>query len=245
MCPKPNADARIRLFCLPFAGGGASIYHGWPRAFSRDVELRAVQLPGRESRLREPRIKSATALAQAVAEAIAPQLDRPYALLGYSMGALLALETARALRRHGHPAPAHLFVAAFRAPQVPPVVPPLANLPDELLLNAVREHYQPPKDALQIPELRALFLPVLRDDIALVDDYVYYAEPLLTCGIDAYVGAQDRSTPVAAAERWRDHTSAAFSLSVLPGNHFFVGAAMSALQRKVASRLEALMRGER
>lgn len=241
MCPKPNADARIRLFCLPFAGGGASIYHGWPQAFSRDVELHAVQLPGRESRLREPRIKSATALAQAVADAIAPHLDRPYALFGYSMGALLALETARALRRGGQPSPAHLFVAAFRAPQVPPVVPPLANLPEEALLKAVRHHYQPSEDALWIPELRDLFLPVLRDDIALVDDYAYYPEPPLSCGIDAYVGAQDRSTPVEAAERWRDHAVAPFVLSVMPAGHFFLGAALSTLQRKVALRLEAII----
>jgi surfactin synthase thioesterase subunit len=241
MCPKPNAGARARLFCLPFAGGGASTYHGWPQAFPGVVELRAVQLPGRESRLLEPRIKSMTALAHSVADAIGPYLDRPFALFGYSMGALLAFETVRALRRRGHALPAHLFVAAFRAPHVPPVVPPLANLSEMELLNAVRQHYQPPEDALRIPELRDLFLPVLRDDIALVDDYAYYPESPLSCGIDAYVGAQDRSTPVEAAERWQDHTTAPFGLSILPGSHFFLGDALSALQRKVASRLETIM----
>jgi surfactin synthase thioesterase subunit len=234
----PNAGARVRLFCLPFAGGGASTYYRWPQDFSRDVEIRAVQLPGRESRLFEPRIRSATALAQAVADAIGPHLDRPFALFGHSMGALLAFETARALRRRGHAQPAHLFLAAMHAPNVPSVVPPLAKLPEPELLQAVRQHYQPSEDALQIPELRALFLPVLRDDMALVEDYAYRPEPPLSCGIDVYVGDRDRSTPVEAAERWRDHTSAPFALNVLPGGHFFHDDALSVLQRKIASRLE-------
>jgi surfactin synthase thioesterase subunit len=107
-------------------------------------------------------------------------------------------------------------------------------------LNAVRHHYQPSEDALQIPELRDLFLPVLRDDMALVEDYVHRPEPPLPCGIDAYVGDRDRSTPVDAAERWRDHTTAAFALNVLPGGHFFHDDALSALQRRLAARLEAV-----
>lgn len=245
MCPKPNPDARMRLFCLPFAGGGASTYYGWPQAFPRDVEIRAVQLPGRESRLFEPRIKSAPVLAQAVADAIGPYLDLPFALFGYSMGALLVFETARVLRRRGHALPAHLFVASMHAPHVPPAVPSLANLPEQELLNAVRHHYQPPEDALRIPELRDLFLPVLRDDMALVESYAYQPEPPLSCGIDAYVGAQDRSTPVEAAERWRDHTVAPFTLSVLTGGHFFHGDALSVLRHKVATRLEAVMEDRR
>jgi surfactin synthase thioesterase subunit len=240
MRPKPNARARVRLFCLPFAGGGASTYYRWPQAFARDVEICAVQLPGRESRLFEPRIRSATALAQAVADAIMPYLDLPFALFGYSMGALLAFETARALRRR-HAPPTHLFVAAMHAPHVPSAVPPLANLPEEELLNAIRHHYQPPEDALRIPELRDLFLPVLRDDMALVDGYAYQPEPPLSCGIDAYVGDRDRSTPVGAAERWRDHTVAPFTLNVLPGGHFFHDEALSVLRRQIASRLETVI----
>jgi surfactin synthase thioesterase subunit len=245
MCPKPNPDARMRLFCLPFAGGGASTYYGWSQAFPRDVEIRAVQLPGRESRLLEPRVKSAPALAQAVADAIGPYLDRPFALFGYSMGALLAFETTRVLRRRGHVLPVHLFVAGMHAPHMPPAVPPLANLPEQELLNAVRHHYQPPEDALRIPDLRDLFLPVLRDDMALVEGYAYQPEPPLSCGIDAYVGDQDRSTPVETAGRWRDHTVALFSLNVLPGGHFFHDDALSVLQRKVASRLGTVIGSRR
>lgn len=244
ICPKPNPAAHVRLFCLPFAGGGASIYHGWPQALGGDVELRAVQLPGRESRLREPRIKSATALAEAVADAIGPYLDRPYALFGYSMGALLAFETARALRRRGQPLPAHLFAAAFRAPHAPPAVPPMARLARDELVGAVRKHYQPPEDVFHIPELADLYLPILRDDIALVDDYVYQSEPPLACAIDAYVGEQDRSTPLEANARWSEQTTGAFAQTVFSGSHFFLRDELPALQAHVAARLNGVI-GER
>jgi medium-chain acyl-[acyl-carrier-protein] hydrolase len=240
MCRKPNADPKVRLFCLPFAGGGASAYHGWPQAFPEDMEIRAVQLPGREWRMREPRFTSAVALAQAIADALDPYLDRPFALFGYSMGALLAFETARALRRRGRRLPAHLFLAAMRAPHVPSIVPPLARLPQDQLLREVRRYYQPPEDTF-IPELLELFLPVLRDDMALVDDYAYYAEPPLSCAIDAYAGANDRSTTVEAATRWCDQSIGPFALTVFPGGHFFLHDALPELQRKVAGRLHALI----
>jgi medium-chain acyl-[acyl-carrier-protein] hydrolase len=241
MCPKPNAHPKVRLFCLPFAGGGASAYHGWPQAFPQDVEIRAVQLPGREWRMRERRVTDALELAQGVAHAIEPYLDRPFALFGYSMGALLAFETARALRRRRQPLPIHLFVAAMRAPHVPSAVPPLARLPQDQLLGAVRRHYQPPEDVFSIPQLLELFLPVLRDDMTLVDDYAYYAEAPLPCAIDAYVGAHDRSISIEAAERWRDQTAGPFALTVFPGNHFFLPDALPELQRKVAARLHAVV----
>ena len=240
ICPKPNVDAKMRLFCLPFAGGGASTYHSWPRAFPHEVEIRALQLPGRESRMREPRFTVAAALADVLAQAIEPYLDRPFAFFGYSMGALLAFEAARALRRRGQALPAQLFVAAMRAPHVRGLVPPLSRLPREELLREVRRHYEPPEATFEIPELVDVLLPVLRDDMALVDDYRYVPEPPLACAIDAYVGSRDRSVPVEAAARWREQSAGEFALSVLPGGHFFLQEALPRLQREVAARLSTL-----
>jgi medium-chain acyl-[acyl-carrier-protein] hydrolase len=239
--PRPQTGARVRLFCLPFAGGGASTYHAWPSAFERDVEICAVQLPGRESRMHERRITSALVLAQALADAVEPYVDRTFALFGYSMGALLAFETARELRRRRLPMPAQLFVAAMRAPHIASAVPPLSRLPPDQLVRAVRSHYQPPEDVFQIPELLDLYLPILRDDMALVDDYVYHAEPPLSCAIDAYVGAHDRSTSIEANGRWREQTAGAFAQTVFPGSHFFLRDELPALQRRVAARLDAVI----
>lgn len=244
VCPKPNAGARARLFCLPFAGGGASTYYGWSQVFPRDVEIRAIQLPGRESRMREPRILSARILAKEIVDVLGPYMDRPFALLGYSMGSLLAFEVARELRRQGQPLPVCLFVAAMCAPHVPKVHPPLSQLPREEFIEQIRYYYQPADEVWNYPEFLEMLLPILRDDIAIVDAYDYENEPPLACPIDVCVGTDDRGTPLATAEAWRHQTSEEFELTVFSGGHFFLHEALPVLQRRIWNRLNRLI-GER
>src|SRR5689334_6006959 len=116
---QPSADARLRLFCLPFAGGGAGIYRSWPEFFPADIDVLPVALPGREMRFAERPFERLSTLIPALAQAMEPLLDRPYALFGYSMGALIAHRLALHLSSRGFGEPAHLLVAAHRAPGVP------------------------------------------------------------------------------------------------------------------------------
>lgn len=241
LCTQPREDAALRLFCLPFAGAGASVYRTWSDTLPRDVEVRAVQLPGRESRLREPRAASASALACALADALGAYLDRPFALFGYSLGALLAFETARELRRRGRAAPACLFAAARHAPQLPPIHPPLSRLPQERFIAQIEHYYQPDDAAWRIPELRDVVLPILRDDITLADAYEYTREAPLACPIDVFIGAQDRSVPITRAEAWREQTTSGFSLNTFPGGHFFLHAALPQLLQTLGGRLTSLL----
>ncbi|MCE7986001.1 MAG: thioesterase [Caldilinea sp. CFX5] len=109
---KPNPQARLRLFCFPFAGGSASVYRTWPTLLAErqpDVEVGAVQLPGRENRLNEKPFTHIAPLVDALITALHAELDRPFALFGHSMGAIVAYELAQALTRLGNP-PAHLLV---------------------------------------------------------------------------------------------------------------------------------------
>src|SRR3954463_501070 len=103
--PRPVARPRLRLVCLPYAGGSASIYHGWASELDDDVELVAVQLPGRGPRLREAPFTQMEALLGALVEAMAPLDDAPFALFGHSMGALVGFELARWLRAQGRIGP--------------------------------------------------------------------------------------------------------------------------------------------
>src|SRR5580765_133219 len=105
------AAPRLRLFALPFAGGGASTFRQWPEGLPADIECCAVQLPGRETRYKEPGFVRMANLVAALAESLAPEFDRPFALFGHSMGALVAFELARELRRRRMRLPDVLFVS--------------------------------------------------------------------------------------------------------------------------------------
>jgi len=89
---KPNPRANVRLFCFPYAGGGASIFRTWANDVPTGVEVCPVQLPGRESRLIEQPFTRLSSLVQALAQAISPYLDVPFAFFGHSMGALISFE---------------------------------------------------------------------------------------------------------------------------------------------------------
>lgn len=233
--------ARLRLFCFPHAGSGAAVFHGWPKALPERVDVRAIHLPGRETRLREPSFTQTEASAEAITDALEERLDLPFTFFGHSMGALLSFEVARALRRRGLPEPLYLFVSGHRAPQVPRPRPPVFHLPEEEFLEALRDLYDPPEAALKIPELRALLLPTLRADITLCETYEYSPEAPLDCPIFAFGGREDQETPVEALKSWGLQTQREFEMKRFAGGHFYLAAALPEIQRFIITKLEALL----
>ncbi|MDE0915938.1 MAG: alpha/beta fold hydrolase, partial [Planctomycetota bacterium] len=139
---QPCDAPRVQLYCVAYAGGGASVYRLWKEGLPADIQVNAVQLPGHEERLMEPAIESACEAGAALAEVIVQDRSGPFALFGYSMGALVAFEAARELRRLGVPAPLRLFAAAMRAPQVPPTNAGLHALPEDEFLAEVGRRYE-------------------------------------------------------------------------------------------------------
>src|SRR4051812_31370410 len=123
--PKRNPAARLRLFCFSYAGGGTTIFRTWPHRLPNDVELCAVLLPGRESRLRETPFTSMPPLVEALSHALEPYLTMPFAFWGHSLGALIGFELARARRRQRLSGPVHLFISGVGAPQIPDLTPQL------------------------------------------------------------------------------------------------------------------------
>ena len=242
-CRAARVNPRLRMFCVPFAGTGASAFNAWPSAFPDTVELHAIQLPGRESRYAEPALRDVYEAARLLADAMEPYLDQCYAVFGYSMGALIAFEAVRELRRRGAPMPAQLFVGAKHAPQLPPTHPPLAQLPREEFLEQMSKYYDSPPTAWQNPDLLEIVLPVLRADMALCEGYVYHREPPFDFPIQAFAGWRDASAPLSTVRAWREQTTAEFAVELFGGAHFFLNAALARVQRLVHSRLEHLMPG--
>ncbi len=225
-----QAHAGLTLFCFPYAGGGASAYRRWKENLPAGIEIARIQLPGRENRIRERPLASMDKLAPAVAAGILQSADRPFIFYGHSLGARIAFETVRVLRRQGGVQPRHLFVGASDAPQSPWPYPLLHQLPENEFIDAMQRRYGGvPQPVIDDPELRALLIPTLRADVELMETYRYSFEPPLDCSITAFAGTQDRMVSRAMMDGWRDQTNQRFQLHLITGDHFFLNSANKTL----------------
>ncbi|MCP3137812.1 thioesterase II family protein [Pyxidicoccus xibeiensis] len=242
---RPSPAARLRLFCLPYAGGGSSIYSRWQGDFPEDIEVCAVELPGRRARLREPPIRRAAALVEAIAEGVAPFLDLPFVFFGHSMGALLAFELARHLRRVGRQGPCALFVSAAAAPHLPRSRKLLWRLGDAEFLSEIRGYGGTPEEVFSEPDLRALFLPVLRADFEVFDTYEFEDDGPLACPLHVYGGRDDERATPGQLRAWGELASHLESVELFPGGHFYLHEQRPALTAAVARELAAFVPGRR
>ncbi|HEX5716206.1 MAG TPA: thioesterase II family protein [Thermoanaerobaculia bacterium] len=218
-----NPRARVRMFCFPYAGGGASAYRGWGGPLPSDVEVCPVQLPGREGRLREAPFERPEPLVQEMADVLQPYMQGlPFVFFGHSMGAMLGFELARELRRRGQAMPLHLFVSGRRAPQVLEDDEPIHGLPEPEFIEKLRELNGTPEEVLQHSELMRLLIPVLRADFAVNETYVYREEEPLDLGISAFGGLGDKEVARDEVAAWKENTRGRFRLRMLPGDHFFI-----------------------
>ena len=220
--PRPCAAPRLRLLCAPYAGGGASLFRGWPDRLPQDAEVLAVQLPGREKRLTEPPCVDLGYAVARIFRELLPLLDRPLALFGYSMGTRIVYELARTLRQQTGTEPLHLFVAACSAPHVPESAPPRHGLPDAAFKEALRRLGGTPEEVLDNAELMALYLPMIRADFALKEAYVHRPCPPFGCPVTAYCGLGDAEAPDPAMRAWQASSRGRFRLRLFEGGHFFL-----------------------
>jgi len=234
---KLNPQAKLRLFCFPYAGGGSLIFRAWPNALPSSVAVYPVQLPGRENRLHDPLFTDLPSLVGSAATALLPHFKPPFALLGFSMGALIAFELARLLRREHGLEPSHLFVGGHTAPQVPFDKTVSYNLPDPEFLEHVRELNGTPQAILEHAELMRLMLPILRADFKVAQTYAYVPDAPLDCPITAYGGLQDPEATRQDLEAWREQTTASFSVKMFQGDHFFLHSAETLFLQTLSRQL--------
>lgn len=233
-----RAKPRIRLFCFPFAGGAASAFHSWPESLPSDVEVCAIQLPGRETRLGEPLLTSVDEFVDAARSSIAELIDMPTVFFGHSMGALLAYSIACSLEEAQSSMLRRLFVSARRAPHLPDTRPPMHSKPRAEFIEALRDLHGTPPEILANDELMALLLPTIRADFAICETYSNSAPQQLSCALTALGGSHDAVT-AAELEAWSIHTDGPFSCRAFDGGHFYLKSHRDELLGFIGDRLRA------
>jgi len=228
----------VRLFCFPPAGGGAAFYRPWIRPLRDIAEVRPVLFPGRETRLREAPFYRMEDLIDPLCHALEPLLDRPYALYGHSMGAIVAYEVARRL---GARPPVLLLVSGRRAPALPARRRRLSGLPDDEFLTTVATLGGIPPEVMAQRDLLEMILPALRADFTLNEIYRPLPGAPVACPIAACVGDRDPEVDVPEMLQWRDESPHDFTLRVVSGGHFYLKDAASPVLDFIRSDLSTAL----
>ncbi len=231
-----HPDPVLRLFLLPPAGGSSLVFRDWKGIIPSGIDVYPIQLPGRGARVHESPFTRIEPLVQSLGIAMKPLLDKPFALFGHSMGALLSFELSRHLRKSYGIEPLLLFASGGRSPDVPEDKKDYL-LPDAEFIAMLRALEGTPAEILDNPEALQLLLPVLRADFEVIQTYQYYEDRPLSCRIKVFGGTRDSTTGEELLLPWRKHTKGSFSLSMLPGNHFFIEESKAQLLTIVAQEL--------
>ncbi|MFI0908657.1 thioesterase II family protein [Streptomyces sioyaensis] len=235
--PVARPSARIRMFCLPHGGGGASAYQPWAAQLPEFIEVCPVQLPGRESRLDEPPVRDRDALVDLLLSELIESADRPYALFGHSMGALLGYELAEKATEFGLPEPLHLFASGYRSPTTPRRGPVISTLPDEEFINELIHYGGIPDELLRNREYLKLVLPAFRSDFAVTESFGTASPKALRLPVAVFGGAADEYVTGQELHAWREVTTGTCTIRTLPGGHFYLREAASAVLTHIADEL--------
>lgn len=236
-CYSPNPNAKIRLFCFPFAGGGSSIFRTWNQDLPTWVEVCPVQFPGRENRIREKPFKNMQELITTTVKALAPYFDLPFVFFGHSMGASIAYSLTRYLRKNNNLLPKHLLVSGRLAPHIADKNK-LYALPEKEFREKLKKYNGTPAAILENEEIMQLIIPLLRADFSVCETNIYTPDDPLDCSLSAFSGENDSLVDFKDLQAWQQHTTRRFRIELFPGDHFFLRDVQKDLLKSISRDLE-------
>lgn len=241
---RRESRADCRIFCFPYAGGSAAIYHGWQGRIAPHAEVIAVEYPGRGTRFCEPPISSLKELVGSLLQEILPCMDVPSIFFGHSNGALACYVLATELARRGLPLPEQLVLAAKRPPHLE-TREMLYRLPDVELMRKLQSLNGTSPQILSDPQLLKVFLPCIRADFALSETYLHEDCPPLPCEVTLLGGHTDNDVTPHQLREWSRYAARPPSLHLLTGDHFFVHTARQEIWRILAALVERVRAADR
>lgn len=248
LAAAPPDDRRPLLFCFPHAGGAASAFRPLAELLADRVNVVAVQLPGRERRRDDPRLRDMAALVADADRHLERYLDRPHAFYGHSMGGLIAYDLAERRRARGARPPVRLLVGACRAPHLPPAFADARLLGDGELQERMIAVGGMSEQLRSYPDWAALALQQTRADLELCASRRHVHDESAPYPIDAFHGTGDPLVSPADVAAWSRHAGAGFDVHGIDGGHFFqLGAHAAGFAAEVGSLLvgEAAVQGGR
>lgn len=235
--PQISVNSKIRLFCFPYAGSGAHLFSGWLRFMPPEIEICAAQMPGRGIRLDEPPFTDVDDVVPVIAQEIIKLADKPFALFGHSLGAVIAFETVRYLQKNTDLSPIHLFVSGRIAPQTPKVRETTYHLSDADFIECLKKMGGTPAQLFENKELMEWLLPALRADFQMVETYRFEPDEILQCPITAFGGLSDHLVSRENLCAWGALTKERFTAHFLAGDHFFVNTEGQKISAEIAAHL--------
>lgn len=219
--PLAKRAPHLRLICLPYAGGSASTYMSWAAHLPPEVELIAVQPPGRGTRTGEAPYAAMAPLVDELLSVFPEVVDRPYVLFGHSLGSRVAFELALRCQQMGLPLPVSLIASGSRPPHLRRSEHPIHDLPEAEFIAELRELNGTPEEVLQNEELLQLVIPLLRADFRIAELYLA-AQTRLACPLVVFGGTEDHEVSRQDLDAWRDLSTYDCEIHWIPGGHFFI-----------------------
>lgn len=197
------------------------MFRDWVKHIPPQIELIAIQLPGRENRFHEDPIRRTETAVNEISAVLESYFDKPFAFFGHSMGALLSYETTRSLAQNKKNLPEHLFISGRSSPDTVRNKSSIHNLPENLFLVEIQKYGGLPKEILEDAEMRSFFFPTLRADMEMCEKYVYKKTSALTIPITVYNGLADEGVNPVGKNSWVDMTEMSCEIKHFAGGHFF------------------------
>ncbi len=214
---------RVKLFCLPYAGGSANIYNKWSTELSESIELCPIELAGRGRRITERPYDNLEEAVDDIYNIISKEIEtNDYAIFGHSMGAFLGYELIQKIKAKGQKGPIHTFFSGRRPPGVPKKTKLFCEMSPAEFEEAVLALGGTPPEFFEYPELKRIFIPLLRSDFSISETVVDRPQIMpLPCNISVLLGETEGISPEVAAG-WHAHTMQECDINYIPGGHFFL-----------------------